>query len=357
MVMDNDRALREACADLTLELGWDGVTFSGVAKRAGLTVGAVYGRADSTADLGADVWEADAGPWLCSVVEELLAQGRTSDPASVAAGFAVWEANPRMSAVVTELLIASLFDVDLAEVVLADAREILGRRCTPSATVTAHQAAASTLFLSFAFGRALAARGGGTLPSIDFNQLRALAGYFGAEPRVDMPAQPPRLEWRRDLDVLDPHFASLLSGTLDVIGRVGYKRATISKIARTSKVPRGSVLNHFDSKVALVAEAAHRCLVTPMGVWLQYEPVVGKHGALVSRALFLRDFLAADNAANWAVNLELARTAQFEPALAEFQVSGNVLEHTHLGVMLVAAVVPGLEGLPFIGPFMAGTAT
>lgn len=357
MVIDNDRALRDAIAAVTLLSGWDAVTFSGVAKRAGLTVGAVYGRADSVADLGSDVWESDAGPWLRAVVGNLLTAGRSGNPEAIRAALEAWTHNASMSALVAELLIAALFDDDLADVVMVDARSILSRPCTPSAEVSAHEAAASALFLSFAFGQVLATRGGGVPPAVDRDQLRVLAGYFGSAPR-EMPTHtPPRLVWRREIIGLDPQAAAIIEGTLDVVGRVGFKRATISRIARAGRVPRGSVLGHYDGKVALVADAAHRGLITPMDVWLQYAPVIEEFGPLVSRALFLRDFLAPDNAANWAINLELARLAQFEPALAEFRASNNVLEHTHLGVMLLAAVVPGLDALPYAGPFASGTAT
>lgn len=356
-VIDNDRALREAIADVTLESGWDAVTFSGVAKRAGLTVGAVYGRADSLADLGADIWEADAGPWLRQVVAELLAAGRSGSRERVDAAYRAWLADAKMSALVVELVMASLFDADLGEVVLKDAFDILGPYCTPGPEASPHQAAAGSLLLSFAFGRALVTRGGASAPPIDSHQIGVLATCFGVPPQETPGHHPPRLVWRRSLDDLGPQTAAILGSTLDVIGRVGFKRATISRIARAGKVPRGSVLGHYDSKVALVADAAHRGLVTPMDVWLQYAPVIQAYGPLVSRAMFLRDFLAPDNSAHWAINLELARLAQLESSLREFRASDNVLEHTHLGVMLLATIVPGLDRLPFAGPFTAGTAT
>ena len=356
MVTANDMALRSALASVCLESGWDAVTFSGVAKRAGLTVGAVYGRADSIADLGADIWESDAGPWLRTVVAELVSAAEGGRPDAVKAAYAQWLSDTRMAALCTELLIASLFDPDLGEVVLPDAREILGAPTTPTRSLSAHHAAAGALVLFFALGRALAATSG-HIPSLNAQQARVLSGYFAAKPMKTSAHRPPRLDWRREFDAPDPQTTAILRATLDVIGRVGYRRATISRIARAGQVPRGSVLSHFDSKIALVAEAAHQGLIAPMPVWLQYAPVVEEFGPLMARAMFLRDFLAPDNAVNWAVNLELSRLARVEPSLAGFRASENVLEHTHLGVMLLAAVVPGLDELPFAGPFMAGSAT
>lgn len=48
-VRENDRRLRTALEEIIVETGWGSVTVTGVAKRAGLTVGAVYARAESPA--------------------------------------------------------------------------------------------------------------------------------------------------------------------------------------------------------------------------------------------------------------------------------------------------------------------
>jgi hypothetical protein len=92
-------------------------------------------------------------------------------------------------------------------------------------------------------------------------------------------------------------------------------------------------------------------------VWSQYDAVVARHGTLVSRAMFLADFLKPENRSLWRVNLELARVARFVPELAEFRANANVLEHTHLGVMMAASMLPDVSRLPYVGPFQAGSAT
>jgi len=92
-------------------------------------------------------------------------------------------------------------------------------------------------------------------------------------------------------------------------------------------------------------------------VWSQYEPVVEENGPLVARALFLAEFLRAQHRSAWLVNLELAHVALAIPELAAFAAPPDTLQHTHLGVMLVACFVPGLDTLPFAGPFGAGSAT
>lgn len=75
---------------MVLEAGWDGVTFTGVAKRARLTVGAVYGRAENPAELGIDLWEHALGPWFAQAVAELFEAVDANDPEAVVALMEDW---------------------------------------------------------------------------------------------------------------------------------------------------------------------------------------------------------------------------------------------------------------------------
>lgn len=356
----NDRALRAAAVEIAVESGWETVTFAGVARRAGLTVGAVYGRAENTAELAIDVWHHVAGPWFSDAVSRVVDAGRSGDTSAMFAALTHWDASAEMSSLVFELLVASHFDADMSEVIAADARHVLSTYMTPSVAspkVSRHDAAAAVLMVSFAFGRAIGVRGGAGQPAITEQQARVQAQMFGAEPsRRALPASP-QLRWVRSLDDVDPSRRTLLTGTLDVVGRVGYKRATIARIARAAGLPRGSVLSHYDDKAHLLADAVRHGLIPPGEVWSQYDPVVDEHGPFTSRAMFLADFLKEENRTLWTVNLELTRIARQLPLLDGFRPSDNVLENTHLGVMLTASLMPNLADLPFAGPFNAGSAT
>lgn len=359
IVAANDEAIRQALCSMALEAGWDGVTFTGVAKRAGLTVGAVYGRAENPAELGIDLWESTVGPWFSEAVDRLFDAADRDEPRIIVDRMREWGSADE-AALAAELLIASLFEEDLAEVVRADALSLLSARCRPSAAaprVTAHHAAAAVLLLSFAFGRAIAHRAGVALPSLTLRDGQVLAGHRRAAPGRSRIPQPKELHWVRPLDELDPHTRTVVRGTVDVVGRVGYRRATIARIGRAAGVPRGGVLSHYKDKAGLVAGAARLALVPPGEVWSQYVDVVAEYGPLLSRAIFLADFLKPDNAPLWAVNLELARMSRFVPELGEFCPGGSVLEQTHLGVMLTASLVPGIDTLPYAGPFTAGSTT
>jgi AcrR family transcriptional regulator len=359
IVEANDAALRNAAVDMTHKLGWDSVTFSGVARLAGLSVGAVYGRAETHAELGIDLWQSRVRDWLAGVMDQLMEAGRAGNPQSVAAALERWHREPDMTSVTIDLLIASLFDADLQEIVGADAQRILGAACTPSThpRITAQQAAAGSLLTSFGLGHAIALRGGAEPEQLNSQQLNALAGLFIAPSSRKVTPSGPSLQWVRSMDHIDPTQRDILLGAVEVLGQVGYHRATISKIARTADVPRGSVLSHYATKAELVGQAARLALVPPGEVWEQYAPVVAEHGPLVARAIFLKDFLKPENKPLWSINLELARIGRFIPEIGQFRASPNTLEHTHLGVMLVASLVPDLDSLNFMGPFQAGSAT
>lgn len=359
IVEENDSAIRAATISMANQVGWDSVTFSGVAREAGLSVGAVYGRVESHAELGIDLWESRVRDWLESVVNQLMSAGRAGDPHLVEQALMRWHSEPEMTAITIDLLIGSLFDVDLREVIGVDAERIIGAACTPHGNprVTAQQAAAGALLTSFGLGHAIALRGGAEPESLSSQQLHALAGLFIAPPsRKVTPAGPP-LHWVRSMEGIDPIQKSILQGTVDVVGRVGYHRATISRIARSAQVPRGSVLSHYATKAELVGQAALLALVPPGEVWEQYAPVITEYDPLVARAIFLKDFLKPENKPLWAINLELARIGRFIPEIGQFRASPNTLEHTHLGVMLVASLVPHIDSLNFMGPFQAGSAT
>ena len=357
IVRENDEALRDALTETILETGWDSVTFSGVAKRAGLTVGAVYGRAENTSELGIDLWENRVDAWLASSIDGILDAAEAGDEVGLRRLMKQWDTSTDETGVAIELLVAALFDADLAEVIEACVRKILGARCVPSRDVTASAAASNTLEASFIFGRAIAICAGTKPDPITKHQISVLAGHHSGKTRRKINVRPQELKWERDNVDVNAQEERILRAVLNVIGRVGYKRATVARIARTAGVTRGAVMSHYKDKNQLIAKAVDAYLIPPGEVWSQYADVEAKHGPLISRAIFLEDFLKPSNLEMWKLNLELSRVSRYVPELAEFKVPHTTLEHTHLGVMLVAAYVPGLVNLPYLDPFMAGSAT
>lgn len=354
-VRRNDEAIREAVIGMTADEGWDAVTMSGVAKNAGLTVGAVYARADSVAELAIDAWSHELHEWFVDRMEALYAAQSTGDGKAVRAVFKQWDNDPVRAMAVTELILAALFDDELAEVIGADVTANLSKACIPDG-ISERDAAAHLLAISFLFGHLLRTRASGSPPALPAAHAANLAAYAVAKPRHVRATAPP-LVWQRSLDDLDGQDAELMRATEAVVARVGYRRATFSRIARQAGMTRGSVTGRYPDKASLVADAAYHLLIPPGEVWSQYSLVARAKGPLESRALFLRSFLDPVNKPRWEFNLELARAASDVPELSDFAVRENSLERTHLGVMLAASFLPDVSELPFYGCFLAGINT
>ena len=357
-VQANTEALRDAAQLIVVRDGWDRLTFQGLAREAGLTVGAVYARFDTPSDVGIDLWQARVAEWFRGWVDAII---DASDRGDAQALKSLLEDEVRaspLSMAAFKLMLASLFDDELDEVVGSDVRGILAPYVTIGRKASdrdRHVAAARVLVLSFSFGRLVAERSVDQSVDVPIDRYDALASHVNAAMQdVDGEAKA-AVGWRRILPDRHP-YAEIAEASMDLISQVGYRRATIARIARRAGVSRGSLLAGYPDKPALIADVATSLMVPAGEVWDSY---VAAHGAMpteVVRALFLRDFLEPERRVDWALNLELNRVARYEEAFAAYAVPRSVLEQTHLGVMVTASFSPDLSELPYLGCFNAGIA-
>lgn len=348
-----------AITEEIVDHGWDGVTVSGVARRAGVTVGAMYSRAENVSEIANLLWSDDLQAPFESSVLSLIDNARSGDLQNFSTSAQRFDRYARSNSAVFDLAIASLFDDELSEVVQRDLTAFFVRTIYRTSDDNNHpvHAAATALLLCFFMGRALAIRARHRVTDLERSQLEVIASYWKAsESRIDPSEIVPISFVRDDSPQGDVHTA-LYQGVLEVIAKWGYRRATISRIARATGMTPGNVLAHHPTKAALVESAARTLLRSPAEVWAQYQPVVQSLGPLRSRAAFLATFLDPVHISSWKLNIELARVAEFTPELAAFKTPNTTLEHTHLGVMFVACFVPGLVDLPFEGTFKMGSAT
>lgn len=354
-VRANTEALRDAAEQIVLRDGWDRLTFQGLAREAGLTVGAVYSRFDSPSDVGIDLWHARASDWCAAWLAQVVAAADVGDSIRLSHLLDGKLGVDVMPLVAFELALASLFDDELDEVVGAEIRSWLAPLLTSGDEVGRHAAAARTLALSFAFGRLVAARNESSPGALPMDRYESLAAHAqGSEADTDLVTDI-AVGWRRQLPGRHP-YDDIATASMDLIAGVGYRRATVSRIARRAGVSRGGLLAGYPDKAHLVADAAEALMVPAGEVW---ETYVAAHPGMSTeevRALFLRDFLSPDRREDWALNLELNRVARYEEAFAAYAVPRSVLEQTHLGVMVVACFGPDLSHLPYLGCFNAGIA-
>lgn len=357
-VLANTEALRDAAQAIVVREGWDRLTFQGLAREAGLTVGAVYARFDSPSDVGIDLWQSRASAWFAEWVSAVVAASDRGDAPALMSLLENDLGVAMMPLTAFELTLASLFDDELDEVVGAEIRDVLAPLLSVGPDARAdelHLAASRTLALSFAFGRLIAARNESSPQPVPADRYVALASHSGGTFADAQGQARAAVGWRRILPDRHPH-DEIATAAMDLIARVGYRKATIARIARRAGVSRGSLLAGYPDKAHLVADAAISLMVPAGEVW---ETYVAAHGPMPTeevRALFLRDFLDPARRDDWALNLELNRVARYEEAFAAYAVPRSTLEQTHLGVMVTACFAPDLSGLPYLGCFTAGIA-
>ena len=351
--------IHQALLDEIGEVGWDDVSFSGIAKRAGVTAGALYSRAENVSELANLMWTDRLLPDFERVVTRLVVAARSSDLREFATAARAFDRYARANSVVFDLAMASLFDDELAEVVQHDISRIFSGHIfgNSSDERTPAQSAACTLLLCLFMGRALAIRARGRATKLDDTQLAIVADFWSAPYDMVKQSEVVHVAFLRDTPSPTVSDLAFLRGVVDTVAKWGYRRATISRIARASGMTPGAVLATHKTKAHLMEDAATALVNSPAEVWQQYAPVVDRIGPLRARAAFLAAFLDPAHAKLWKLNIELARVAEFIPELRAFRTPNDNLEHTHMGVMFVASFVEGIAGLPYAGSFSKGSTT
>lgn len=125
----NDATIRAAAIEVMIDSGWDAMTFSEVARRAKLTVGAVYGRAESKSELGADLWTSTLHPALSVHLADLTDSIAAAKAPGVMSALESWSRPSGALQAAVALSIAALFDDDLREVIGRDMTDLLDRHC------------------------------------------------------------------------------------------------------------------------------------------------------------------------------------------------------------------------------------
>lgn len=138
---------------------------------------------------------------------------------------------------------------------------------------------------------------------------------------------------------------------IEVLGRYGYRRATVSRIARRAGLTPGAVLPSGSTKAALIASAANELVRSPLEVWESFVDRNGGDTSGTARARFVREIVRPEHDVMRRVNLELARVAESVDEFAGFRAPRDVLQQTHQGLMFVACFVSDLHELPYLGPF------
>lgn len=346
----NDAAIRQSTIDLIEEEGWDGVTFAKVAKRSNLTVGAVYVRAENTAELGTDLWINSLYPYLNDTLGSLLSAVYSKNLKLIAEQIEIWD-NPEPELIASiEILIAAMFDEDLAEIPRRDMKEFLNRYCSDKHGYSKIQAAANALIIGEVFGRALGAANKippDTPPSEVAENCLAMIESTPVSP--NLPKNVFITTTKEDTDP-DPHTRVLHQATLKVIGKVGYKRATIARICRTAQVSSGSLFPRFETKSALIASAVKALIPSAEESYAELNSLGEKYGKIEANYIAFLSVFQYLSEQQRKLFLELTRIEIHEPDLADINFAKTSKRHFTLGMSLIGIYFTEISKLDFYPP-------
>jgi AcrR family transcriptional regulator len=215
----NQEALRQSALQGFATKGWDNFTLHQAALNAGLTVGVIRNRYESKAELGIDLWESMLAPKIEQLLKvEVFNIQQIHDFLATAEGTAT-----------IEIVMAAKFDEELHAVVIP-----------------------SLLRLGSAIKEQNDAD---RLSEIAF----VLAGYVAyALPKGG--TRKSRIQVFQPSDSDDASLDNLLNSSLELIGKIGYRNATVMRLAKAANVTTGSIFPRFATKAELIATATSQCI-------------------------------------------------------------------------------------------------
>ncbi len=250
----NDEAIRRAAVSEVLRVGVDHVSLRDVGHEAGLTHGATYARYEDVDELLVDLWNSELCRRAIMLFELCMNAAEVPSTTTVGALFDfIREATPADVASVQVLLTARRIPT-LHEEVEPFIRDYLERESGPLNTKSATFARGLTLFAMsmvqiFAdsqFGRDAAYQD--VLEKLTLETLET-------DPRDVNEITVYEPDDRIVLASGDDLRAQLAFATFGVVGRSGYTRATISRIARRANCSPGAIYKLYPSKEDLVVAA------------------------------------------------------------------------------------------------------
>lgn len=236
-------------------MGVDQLGMSAVARRAGLTTGALYSRYENVAELAAAVWTqriaARHHALLDSAVGSIVDGGASVDRTRLLDELRV----PSQHTVVGLELLATARRIDeLEEVVFPDVQSWMASWRAGPRTRSRRRRAQIIYTLGSLWGGLLHAIPGDL--HLDWEPILSRLAwsfrqpYEGHEDRlVADPVQPIRA------NTGDPAHNALLDAVSTVVARVGLHRATASRIARRAGVTPGSIYSRYETKEDLLEHA------------------------------------------------------------------------------------------------------
>jgi AcrR family transcriptional regulator len=251
--IENDGRINRAAISVANKNGIDGLTLSEVAKRAQLTTGALYGRFEDNEDLQVHLVTDEVAPKLKAFLDRAVRECRESnDSPSLLDHLSLDTRNDPSVALGVESLVAAQRNDALAEILLpvvASWLESYGihERATPV------ELAKSAVTLALVLGTVMH-----RFVDDEFEQwpmalptlTRAIAGASPSSKSADAYSYT-----SISADTGNAVRDALIMTTAEIIGKVGYERTTVARLARRSGLTTGSIYNVYPSKQDLIVDS------------------------------------------------------------------------------------------------------
>ena len=284
----NDALILNAALEAIRAVGVDRLGMSAVARRAGLTTGALYGRYESVGELAAAVWNERVRDRHFELLDSAIAV-LVDGGAPAALDDLVGElASPSIQTVVALELLGTARRIDeLDEVVLADVNRWMTDWGAGTRTRRKRRRAQVVYTVATLWGMLLH-RGPGNRrlnwsPTLR-DLRRSFARPYDAPPDRLVPGEALVVRSQTDDSVED----ALIDAVAAIVSRVGLERATGSRIARRAGLTSGAIYGRYETKDDLLEHAIDTLLARRLSDdlgFIEQTLVAGDPGAVTSRII------------------------------------------------------------------------
>jgi AcrR family transcriptional regulator len=251
----NDDLLLDAGSAEIVAVGVDRLGMSAVARRAGLTTGALYSRYENVAELAAAVWTSRVRDQHRALLDIAIGALVERDP-SVALDHLLDELrSPSPSTLLALEFLATARRIDeLEEVVLVDVREWLADWHAGPRSRDLRRRAQVIFTLAAVWGVVLH-----EMPSrreLDWSEVTKSLRWSFKQPYAE-PSQPlvPDRVGPVLADTGDVSQNALIDSVATIVARVGFERASATRIARRAGLTAGSIYARYRTKEDLLQHA------------------------------------------------------------------------------------------------------
>ncbi len=252
---ENDERLLEAALEEIAAVGVDRLGMSGVARRAGLTTGALYGRYENVYELAAAVWTTRVRDTHFALLDRAV-RALVDDDRSIPLGEVIQElVCPSRSTIAALELLATARRIDELDEVVTPAVDEWMQGWRAGAHGRDRRRRAQVLFTAGSVWGVLLH----TIPrhrETEWEPVMVGVRYsFGRPYAAPIERFRPEVAGTVRADTGDAAQSALIDSVSAITARVGFERATTSRIARRAGLTSGAIYARYQTKDELLAHS------------------------------------------------------------------------------------------------------